>query len=76
MADWWGKHKSSVRVALKGVTGATLCCTGTHFGRCVILFHSLRVTGWPAFQHAVEEIGHSYQRARDVVKARSRRSRS
>ena len=69
MANWWTKHKSGVRVLLKGVTGATLACTGTHFGRCVILFHSLRVTGWPSFRRAVDEIGNSYQRARQVVKA-------
>jgi hypothetical protein len=69
MSDWWTRHKSGMRVGLKGLTGLTLCCTGTHFGRCVILFHSLRVTGWPSFKRAVEEIGHSYQRARQVVKA-------
>lgn len=69
MGDWWSKHKSRVRVLAKGLTGATLACTGTHFGRCVILFHTLRVTGWPSFKRAIVEVGKSYQRARQVVKA-------
>lgn len=65
----WTRWKPVVSIGVKGIVGATMCLAGAHFGRCVVLFHTMRVTGWPAFQNAVMELGKSYCAAREVVKA-------
>lgn len=65
----WTRCKPFVSIGVKGVVGATMCLAGAHFGRCVVLFHTMRVTGWPAFQNAIVELGKSYIAAREVVKA-------
>lgn len=64
----WTRTKPFWRIGLKGVVGGTMCLAGAHFGRCVVLFHTMRVTGWPAFERALVEIGKSYSAAREVVK--------
>lgn len=64
----WAKAKPFFKIGVKGLVGTTMCLSGAHFGRCVVLFHTMRVTGWPAFQNAFVEIMNSYRRAREVVK--------
>jgi len=69
LGQTWTRCKPFVSIGVKCVIGGTMCLAGAHFGRCVVLFHTMRVTGWPAFQNAIVELGKSYSAAREVVKA-------
>jgi len=65
----WGQCKPFVSTAAKALAGGTMCLFGAHYARCAVVFHTMRVTGWPAFHKAVQELFRSYSAAREVVKS-------
>lgn len=76
LEDAWTRTRFVRRCALKGLLGTVMMGRGDHFGRCVVVAHTIRVTGWPIFKRAATEIAESWRNTRHAVRTELKDVRS